>query len=235
MTSIDARTIHHDVLSQLHDETDVYGLVEQSVRSTYPLIANSDAESLIMSVVNDITGYGFLEDFLCDDSISEIMINSPNSGYIERDGKLIPIAITSSEEDLIRVAQRIAAHVGARFDLSAPIVDAWLADGSRANAVMAPIAAHGPYITIRRFSKKVFGISDFCSTGSHKDTLCELIATHRNIIFAGATSTGKTSLLSACMNEINSDQRIISIEETAELKSDHEHWLCLVARSRNSE
>lgn len=236
MTSVDSKTIHSEVLSHLRQGADdIESLVRGSVDRNYPLLDDEDSRDVIESVLNDIVGYGFLERYLRDDSINEIMINSPTDGYIERNGVFEAIELHTTDEELVRLAQKIASEIGGRFDPATPILDAWLSDGSRVNAVMPPIAAKGMCITIRKFPNRQREIIDFCGDKHVADYVTSLIESRHNIIIAGGTSTGKTSFLGACMNEVESCQRIITIEETSELISSHRHWIRLISRSANTE
>jgi pilus assembly protein CpaF len=229
--------VHNDVVHRLRETTStpIKEVVSSSIQREFPLLSPNDSAQLTTDVVQQIQGYGFLEVFLDDPEINEIMINSPHDSFVERNGIIQRIELDVTSDDLINVAQRIASAVGQRCDIAHPIVDAWLSNGARVNAILNPIAADGPCMTIRKFSSQNFSIDDFCSGDAERDVLKDLIATSHNIVVAGGTSSGKTSLLSSCMNEVPTNERIVSIEETAEIACKHPHVVRLVARASNGE
>lgn len=240
MSARDARSRVHDrVISQLGDtqldERALDELVHTAVREHFPLINSIDATSLVADIVHDVTGYGFIEDLLTDEEVNEIMINSSTCAYVDRSGVMENTEITTTNDELIRLGQKIAGSVGARFDTSSPILDAWLRDGSRVHAVMPPVSPDGVCITIRRFITRSFDLDQFCDSENHKQIICNIVEASRNIVVAGGTSSGKTTLLNCLIHHVDHAQRIISIEETAELQTDHPHWVRLLARTSNSE
>ncbi len=230
--------VHNDVLAYVNEHGssgDVAQLVNSHVESRFPLMSHRDKNVLATNVLHDVMGYGFLEHFLADERANEIMINSSTCAFIDRDGEMASVFIDTTNEELVRLAQKIATSVGARCDVSSPILDAWLTDGSRVHVVLPPIAADGPYITIRKFISSSYELKQFCSNDIQEKQVSDLIDDSRNVIVAGGTSSGKTTLLNCMMHRVDVDQRIVTIEETAELSSRHPHCLRLVARTANSE
>lgn len=229
------REIHESVVGELQSESDVNEVVRSTVSQQYPLLPQKQQDSIISRVLNEVRGYGFLEDLLARDDVNEIMINSHDQIFIDASGVMEKIDIDIDIEDCFHLAQKLAAQVGGRCDVSSPILDAWLHDGSRVHVVLPPIAPHGPCITIRRFLNMSFEFSHFVETDSQHEQLRELVELRRNIIVAGGTSSGKTTLLNCFMNQCEENERVISIEETKELHTDHTHWVSLIARESNSE
>lgn len=240
MTILTYKTKVHSAIVNLIAEKqfsndEIKNLVLSQVEDNYPLLSLQNKHELTKDILHDVTGYGFLENYLYDEAINEIMINSTSCGYIDRQGQFYRIDINTSEEELTRLIQKIASVSGTRCDGASPIMDAWLADGSRVHAVLRPIAADGPYLTIRKFISRSFSLSQFCETQSQQELVRDLINKSKNIVVAGGTSTGKTTLLNCMLHKVDHQQRVVSIEETAELHCDHPHWLRLVARGANSE
>lgn len=228
--------VQDDILeSNELDENKILENARLSVTKLFPLMDSHEKEKTVLSVVNKISGYGLIEEYLNDDSVNEIMINTNSSGYIEKNGVKHPISFHTTDNELIRIAQKVANKVGSRFDRSSPIVDAWLSDGSRFHCVMPPISPDGVCITIRKFLKTKNSLSDFCSSDEMRDYIVRAVASKRSMIIAGGTSTGKTTLLDALISSVSSNDRIVSIEETAELVVEHNHHVRLVARPQNSE
>ena len=231
--------VHNDVIAQLGessiDHESVDAIIRSSVNNRYPLMSTDEKSRLISSLIHDVTGYGFLEELLNDESVNEIMINSSSTVYLDKAGVFHKVDIQTTNEELVRLVQKIAGSIGARCDVSSPIVDAWLDDGSRMHAVLPPIAADGPYITIRRFIARSFELHQFCEDESQERSIRDIISCARNVIVAGGTSSGKTTLLNCMIHHVDKNQRVVSIEETAELHTDHPHCVRLLARAANSE
>ena len=231
--------IHLKIVEELENpkvnEEVLENIVSKNIDFDYPLLSLSDKSKLSTDVVNEILGYGFLENLLGDENANEIMINSPKEIYVDRNGEFQKIHIDVNENDLIKLTQKIAGAIGARCDVSSPILDAWLTDGSRVHVVLPPIAPDGPCITIRRFLKHNFSIKDFCHSEVYEEAIQQLIVERKNLVIAGPTSSGKTTFLNALMNEIPKSERIVSVEETSELSTSHLHWIRLVTRKPNSE
>lgn len=231
--------IHNEIIENIGELTIedkmLFQLVSNNVEEHYPLISSEEKTELAHSVINDVTGYGFLEYLLEDQNVNEIMINSTGCAFVDRFGVLEKIDLKTNEQELTRLIQKIATSCGTRCDTSSPIVDAWLADGSRVHGVLPPIAADGPYITIRRFISRSFDLDQFCKSEVQVQRIKDLVSGSKNVVVAGGTSSGKTTLLNCLIHYVDHNERIVSIEETAELKTDHPHWVRLLARVSNSE
>ena len=196
--------------------------------------------SLAGNLVQDMLGLGPLEPLLNDDTISDILINGPDRIFIERRGKLeISNAHFRDTAHLTNVCQRIAADVGRRVDESSPMVDARLKDGSRVNIVLHPIALGGPYVSIRKFGTKAIDFKALIGFGAMTEPVAkvlELAAMCRlNVIISGGTGSGKTTLLNAMSQMIASDERIVTVEDAAELKLQQPHVVRLETRPTNLE
>jgi pilus assembly protein CpaF len=209
----------------------------ESMREIPPDI---DKEQVIIDVLNEALGLGPLEYFLADDDISEIMVNHASQIYIEKKGKLIlaPKAF-SSNEAVRHVIERIVAPIGRRIDESSPLVDARLKDGSRVNAIIPPLALKGPALTIRKFKKERLRVRDLINFGTVTPQMVEFLETcvkvHKNIVISGGTGSGKTTLLNIISSFIPEDERIVTVEDAAELQLPQEHWIQLETRPANIE
>ena len=231
--------IHSEVLAKLDfiedTKAELPQLVSESIENRFPLMSVSEKKFLSLDVINEVLGYGFLEGLLSDKLVNEIMINSCNQVFVDRNSVFERVSIEVSKADLVNLSQKIAAAVGSRCDISSPILDAWLTDGSRVHVVLPPIAPDGPCITIRRFIEKKIQLEQFCSNTEQLNIIKALISERKNIVVAGATSSGKTTLLNCLMQEMPIIERIVSVEETAELSCTHPHWVRLLSRQSNSE
>jgi pilus assembly protein CpaF len=197
-------------------------------------------EALVRTVIDEALGYGPLEQLLVDPTISEIMINGHDSLFVERAGRIEPSsAIFSSDQALRSVIDRIVAGAGRRVDESSPMVDARLPDGSRVNVVLPPLALKGPCVTIRRFSGLRLDMPALVRRGALSEAMARFLAAavraRLNIMVSGGTGAGKTTLLNAIAGLIPSHERIVTIEDAAELALHHDHVVTLEARPRNLE
>lgn len=217
-----------------------------SALSILESLVNESRGSLIATaeelsdIVEDCIGFGCIARLLNDPTITEVMVNDYRSIFIERDGKLEKSLVSFAQEsDLLRVIDRIVIPLGRRLDSSQPMVDARLPDGSRVNAVLAPLAIRGACLTIRKFSPSLLTLSDLIKQGALStaaaDYLKAAISQRKNMLISGGTGSGKTTLLNVLSGEISSEQRIVSIEDAAELKLPHENFVALEARPNNSE
>lgn len=207
--------------------------------SQYPLTREQRGK-FISELMDEILGLGPLEELMRDASVTEIMVNAPDKVYIEKAGKLIKTRYKfRNEEQIVQVIKRIVAPLGRRIDESVPLVDARLKDGSRVNAIIPPLAVSGPTLTIRRFSAKPFTDKDLIGKGSVSQEMVEFIKycviLRKDIIISGGTGTGKTTFLNMCSSYIPEDERIVTVEDTAELKLQQEHWVRLESRPPNIE
>jgi pilus assembly protein CpaF len=198
------------------------------------------SDTLVDSVLDEAIGLGVLEQLLEGDEITEIMVNGCDSVYIEKHGRLSDTGLRfSSDAAILSVIERIVSPLGRRIDDSSPMVDARLADGSRVNAVIPPLAVDGPSITIRRFNSHQFTSKDLVEIGSlSKDMLTFLkwsVSMRRNIVVSGGTGSGKTTLLNLLGSEIDLAERLVTIEDAAELQLKHPNKVSLEARPANNE
>jgi pilus assembly protein CpaF len=199
-----------------------------------------DREELLTDVINEALGLGPLEAFLASDEISEIMVNHANQIYIERRGQLTLSEKTfSSNQAVLGVIERIVAPIGRRIDESSPLVDARLKDGSRVNAIIPPLALKGPCITIRKFKKDSLKIGDLIKfktvTAQMAEFLEMCVKARKNIVISGGTGSGKTTTLNIISSFIPEGERIITVEDAAELQLPQEHWVQLESRPPNLE
>ena len=203
-------------------------------------LSPAERQRLVDDITEDVLGYGPLEAFLADPAITEIMVTGTRPIYVERAGKLYATGTRFLFEDhLRRVIERIVGKVGRRIDESSPMVDARLPDGSRVNAVLPPLALDGPTLTIRKFSKVPLTVDDLVRLKTLTPKLAELIALcvmgKLNIVVTGGTGTGKTTLLNLLSGSIPEDERIVTIEDSAELQLMQEHVVRLEGRPPNIE
>ena len=203
-------------------------------------ISREDRQRLTTEIADDILGYGPLERLLPDDSITEIMVNGPNEIWIERQGRLYETTVRFTDEShLRRIINRMVAQIGRRIDESSPMVDARLPDGSRVNAIIPPLSLSGPLLTIRKFSKKRLTLDDMVNLGTLSaesvDFLRRCIEAQLNILISGGTGSGKTTLLNALSACVPSSERIVTIEDAAELQLHQRHVLRLESRPPNIE
>ena len=203
-------------------------------------IARDDRDRLTAEIADDILGHGPLERLLADDSVTEIMVNGPFDIWVERQGRLYETTVRFKDEShLRRIINKMVAQVGRRVDESSPMVDARLPDGSRVNAVLPPLSLSGPLVTIRKFSKKRLDMSDLIRLGTVTTEVVEFldrcIRAELNILISGGTGTGKTTFLNALSTSIPDSDRIITIEDAAELRLNQRHVLRLEARPKNIE
>jgi pilus assembly protein CpaF len=199
-----------------------------------PLMPRLAASERTASVVAELTGLGPLDTYLNDPEVSEVMVNGPGEVWIERFGHLLRVDCDIDRATISRCIDRIIGPLGLRIDRMTPYVDARLPDGSRCNAVIEPLAIDGPYLTIRRFRDEPFSVADFTDTTTAR-ALIELVEDRRSMIISGPTGAGKTSLLSALSYSIGEHERVVSIEDTAELRLRALHVVRLESRRANVE
>lgn len=204
------------------------------------VLTRAERQRLFDSIEADIIGLGPLEALLADPDTSEIMVNGPRQIYIEKKGRLIHTDSTfASDEHVLRIIDRIVAPLGRRVDESSPMVDARLPDGSRVNAIIRPLALNGPTITIRKFRKDKLTISDLVRFGSMSNEMGEFLGAcvkaRLNVVVSGGTGSGKTTLLNVLSSFIPEDERIITVENAAELQLHQDHVVSLESRPPNVE
>ncbi len=215
-------------------------LFDQILQQENTVLSRSERERLFEGIAAEILGFGPIEVLLSDESVSEIMVNGPNKVFVERKGKLTLTNVTfESNEHVMKVIDRIVSPLGRRIDESSPYVDARLPDGSRVNAIVPPLALNGPTLTIRKFEKDPLTIDDLVRFGSISSETAEFlkacVKARLNIIVSGGTGSGKTTLLNVLSSFIPGDERIITVENAAELQLRQEHVVTLESRPPNIE
>jgi pilus assembly protein CpaF len=214
--------------------------LHQVMTSDETLISNADRIRVTEEVSDEILGYGPLEPFLRDREVTEIMVNGADQIYIERGGQLHEVeAAFSDDQHLRRTIEKIVGRVGRRIDESSPMVDARLPDGSRINAVIAPVALDGPMLTIRKFAADPLGVEDLVSYGTMTASTAGLLEAclrgRLNVLISGGTGSGKTTTLNVLSSFIPNNERIVTIEDAAELQLRQEHVVRLESRPSNIE
>jgi pilus assembly protein CpaF len=214
-------------------------VTEQLVLDRTPL-TREERRQIIREITDDILGYGPLEPFLRDDTITEVMVNSHEQIYVERKGKIERTnAAFADNAHLLRIIDKIVSQVGRRVDEASPMVDARLPDGSRVNAIIPPLALKGPTLTIRKFSRDPYTMNDLITFGTLTPKAAQFLAAcvkgKLNILISGGTGTGKTTTLNAMSAFVPGDERIVTIEDAAELQLQQEHVITLESRPPNIE
>jgi len=210
-------------------------------RNEFRAVAGGDRAALVQEVADMVLGFGPLEELLADVSVTEIMVNGPHAVFFERAGVLYPCAVSFVDEQQLRmVIDRIVGPLGRRVDEQSPLVSARLPQGHRVHVVIPPLALDGPVLTIRKFREEVYTLAELTRMGSLDERVACLLASavraRRNIAVSGGTGSGKTTLLNALSVEIPPDERIVTIEDAAELRfSMHPHVVRLEARPKNAE
>src|SRR6476659_4960198 len=230
-----AATVSRDVLRRQIEEI-IHGIANQERLE----LSGREQFQLADEIADDMTGYGPLRPLLLDESINDIMVNGPSNVYVERRGKLERVAIRFRDNDHIAsVAQKIAARVGRRIDESSPMVDCRLPDGSRVNIIFPPLAIHSPCISIRKFPSHRYNIAGMIENGSMTAAmgrLLEIAARSRlNVLVSGGTGSGKTTMLNALSQFIEHSERIVTIEDAAELQLQQTHVISLETRPPSLE
>ncbi|MGE4486012.1 MAG: CpaF family protein, partial [Oscillospiraceae bacterium] len=221
-------------------EAYLFHSIESLVDDMGSAIPRVDRTRLAKEIFNNVVGLGPLEPLLADPDISEIMVNGPYSVYVERSGKLeLSSTVFKDNEHIMNVLNRIVSRIGRRVDEASPMVDARLADGSRVNAIIPPLALNGPTITIRKFSKKPYTANDLIRFGSVVPKMMSFldacVKCKMNIIVSGGTGSGKTTLLNVLSGYIPNNERIVTIEDAAEIQLRQSHVVTLESRPPNLE
>ena len=243
--------IHHACIAKLgpelfssqtnEDLTDrVLRVVTEQLALDQTPLTREERRQVVREITDDILGYGPLEPLLREDSISEVMVNGPERIYVEREGKIeLSKSTFLDDAHLLRIIDKIVSQVGRRVDESSPMVDARLPDGSRVNAIIPPLSLRGPVLTIRKFSRDPYTMDDLINFGSITSKAAHFLAAcvqgKLNVLVSGGTGTGKTTTLNALSAFIPGDERIVTIEDAAELQLQQEHVITLEARPPNIE
>ncbi len=227
MTEAELLALAHDSLAQILDHEDT-------------ALTDDEKARLVDEISADVVGYGPITPYLQDPDVTEVMANNTDGIWVERRGVLEDTGTSfASDEALRRVIDRIVSNIGRRIDESSPMVDARLPDGSRVNAVIPPLSIDGPTLTVRKFSTMVLQPEDYIRTGAATDVLMEFLSTcvegKMNVLISGGTGTGKTTLLNVLSNFIPRAERIVTIEDAAELKLNQRHVVRLESRPTNVE
>jgi pilus assembly protein CpaF len=238
--SVDFRRQDLNALSPAQLRLEVGGLIDQLIEASDDLPQEVDRALLRDRLVDEAVGFGALEPLLSDVTITEIMVNGPDEVFVERAGRLSKSDLRFSSSQALRsIIDRIVGPLGRRIDESSPMVDARLPDGSRVNVVIEPLAINGPVMTIRKFSKAVMSTQNLIDMGSATPELIQFLALcvkqRKNIVVSGGTGSGKTTLLNLLSNLISDGERVLTIEDAAELRLNHSHWVSMEARPANAE
>ena len=204
------------------------------------LLDPSELQSMLQRLTDDILGLGCLESLLRDDAVTEIMVNGPGQVYVEREGRIFPAqVILEGEEEIYRIIDRIIGPLGLHVDEASPYVDARLPGGSRVNVILPPLSLLGPVITIRKFRCSPFSLEELVSSGTLSSTAAELLSQSvsgkKNMVISGGAGSGKTTLLNALSSCIGKEERIITMEDAAELRLQQPHVIPLETRPPNLE
>jgi pilus assembly protein CpaF len=243
--------VHHEVIATLGAELfkqeanenmseRVFRSVTEQLTLDRTPLTREERRQLVREITDDILGYGPLEPFLRDDSVTEVMVNAHDRIYVERAGRLerTPAAFADNAH-LLRIIDKIVSQVGRRVDESSPMVDARLPDGSRVNAIIPPLALRGPTLTIRKFARDPYTMNDLIGfgtiTGKSAQFLSACVRGKLNVLISGGTGTGKTTTLNALSAFVPNDERIVTIEDAAELQLQQEHVITLESRPPNIE
>ncbi|MEH7886312.1 CpaF family protein [Bacillus sp. JJ1609] len=238
--------IHKQILQEFKDAPveeiipRLDGMAIEIMKDDEQFRGSIDRKKVVDELKNDLTGFGPINPLLMDEDVSEVMVNGPNQVYCERKGKIEMTSIKfRDDEHVMSIIEKIVAPLGRRIDESSPMVDARLPDGSRVNAIIPPLALKGPTITIRKFSKDPFQIEDLINFGTLSEEMAifleACVKARLNIFVSGGTGSGKTTTLNVLSNFIPHDERIITIEDAAELQLGQDHVVSLESRPPNIE
>jgi pilus assembly protein CpaF len=242
LRSLDLRRLNVERMDDGELRSRTRAAVEEIVRAMQKAreIDGVDTEALIDEVLHEALGLGPLEELLSDDSVTEILVNGPSQVWVEREGKLtLTDRRFSSDQAVLGVIERIVAPIGRRVDESSPMVDARLKDGSRVNAIVPPLSLRGPCLTIRKFTREPMQIDDLVAKGTLTAEIATFLETcvkaRKNMVISGGTGSGKTTTLNVLSSFIPEGERIITIEDAAELKLEQPHVVSLESRPPNVE
>ena len=238
LDSLNLSALEHASESDLRQE--IQSITSEFLEEKAIILNRDDRQTLSKELYDEVTGLGPLETLLQDDTVNDILVNGPHQIFVERDGKLQLTEIKFKDErHLMRIIDKIVSAVGRRVDESNPYVDARLKDGSRFNAMVPPVAVDGSLVSIRKFKKDKLGIDDLVGFGAFTEEMAAYlqaaVATRLNIIVSGGTGSGKTTTLNALSSFIDNDERILTIEDTAELQLQQTHVGRMESRPPNVE
>lgn len=224
--------------NQLHLE--VTRVCKEFFQQEKQVMTPLEAQQLIQEILDEVMGFGPITRLLNDEKVSEVMVNGPNQVYVERNGKLVLTDVQFRDQQHVKhIIDKIVSPLGRRIDESVPMVDARLPDGSRVNAIIPPLALNGPTLTIRKFSKEPLTVNDLINFGSMTPEIAQLleacVKVRLNIVVSGGTGSGKTTLLNVLSSFIPLDERIVTIEDAAELQLVQDHVVSLETRPANIE
>lgn len=240
------KKLHKQILKEIDEESvetiipKIDEMAVEIMREDQSLFGKVDRKKVVDELINNLTGYGPINPLLLDPDVSEVMVNGPQQVYVERKGKIELSTITFRDnEHVMHVIEKIVAPLGRRIDESSPMVDARLPDGSRVNAIIPPLSLKGPTITIRKFSKDPYGIEELIGFGTLSPEMATFVEAcvkaRLNIFISGGTGSGKTTTLNVLSSFIPNDERIITIEDAAELQLWQDHVVSLESRPPNIE
>jgi pilus assembly protein CpaF len=217
----------------------LHAVTEQLALNRTPL-TREERRRIVREIADDVLGYGPLEPLLRDDSVTEVMVNNHDLIFVEREGRLERSQASFVDNaHLLRIIDKIVSQVGRRIDESSPMVDARLPDGSRVNAIIPPLSLRGPTLTIRKFSRDPYTMDDLINFNSLTPQAAQFLAAcvkgKLNVLISGGTGTGKTTMLNAMSSFVPEDERIVTIEDAAELQLQQEHVITLESRPPNIE
>jgi pilus assembly protein CpaF len=244
------RTIHHQLIEELGPvlfdrklepeelRRRITDAIQAAIARERTPLSASDRAKMVDDLTDDIIGYGAIDRFLKDDEVTDIMVNGPDSVYIEREGKLVKTDVTfTDEEHLRRIIDKIVSEIGRRVDQSSPLCDARLPDGSRVNAVVEPVALNGPFLTVRKFSAERLKVDDLIRFKTLDAPVARFLQAcilgRLNVVVSGGSGTGKTTTLNVLSGFVPASERIITIEDAKELQLHQDHLLCLESRPPN--
>jgi pilus assembly protein CpaF len=238
LSLVDLRTMENMSAEQLRKELKL--LTERLLDEDSVAINESERRTIVQSIQNEMLGLGPIEPLLADTTVSDILVNGPSSVYVERRGRLEATDVKfDNDAHLLRIIDKIVSRIGRRVDELSPMVDARLPDGSRVNAIIAPLALDGPVLSIRRFSVVPYSMDDLVKFGTLTPEMAELIfglvKAKVNLLVSGGTGSGKTTLLNVISGAIPTNERIITIEDAAELQLQQPHVVRLESRPQNIE
>ena len=237
---IDNTKIHPEDASRESLEPMVEDALNQYVAETGSLLTGRARREVIKGVIDEVVGFGPLQDLLNDNDVTEIMVNGPGKVFVERNGRIVTSdRIFRNDGHLMRIIDKIVAPLGRRVDESSPMVDARLPDGSRVNAVIPPLAVRGAALTIRKFSRTPYTERDLIRFGTITEQMFDFlnccVKARLNLLISGGTGSGKTTTLNVLSGLIPTDERIVTIEDAAELQLQQEHIITLESRPPNLE